>query len=239
MSTAEERQVDHSDRERFRLSDGEINHFWWFSFMGSIMDPFTRRCLRRTWGFCERHAWGFLVTEGSFRDNYFHGPAILYEDMIAIAHKHLRRGLIAETNLRARLKSRDTCLLCQSGLGPHSISFARKDRIVQGRNTWLFKIFARETEHYWSQWVCHKCLGREKGGELCRVHLLGRISKGESKDIEKQRALIERLHAELQLYSRSFRWEYHDTETTGNKASLIGAVGWCSGWRTLFDILEC
>jgi hypothetical protein len=71
------------------------------------------------------------------------------------------------------------------------------------------------------------------------VHLLGRISKGESKDIEKQRALIERLHAELQLYSRSFRWEYHDTETTGNKASLIGAVGWCSGWRTLFDILEC
>lgn len=66
---------------RWQLSDGELHYVWWF-IQGSIMEADVRWRLRRAWGMCQRHAWGALAAEAAFRDNYFHGPAILYEDIL-------------------------------------------------------------------------------------------------------------------------------------------------------------
>ena len=232
-----QQQLNHYDSEQLRLSSGEIHYFWWF-IQGSIMEPFTRHQLRHAWGFCERHAWGFLIIESSLRHNYFHGPAILYEDIIGIAHKYLRRGLLTEMSLRFKLKSKAQCELCELGYGSHSNSYVREDLVVQYQNTAYFKIFVQETERYWDKWVCNKCLGREDGGELCRIHFLDEISKGDLTNVKKQIVFISHLFEQLQLYARSFRWEYHDTETAESKASLLGAIGWCSGWRTFHRIVH-
>ena len=37
---------------------------------------------------------------------------------------------------------------------------------------------------------------------------------------------------------RSFRWEWHGTATEENRACLIAAVGWCSGWSELLTMIE-
>ena len=54
-----------SDVSRIQLSDGEIHYLYWF-IQGSIMVPNIRRRLRRAWGFCERHAWGYILVEAAF-----------------------------------------------------------------------------------------------------------------------------------------------------------------------------
>jgi len=36
----------------------------------------------------------------------------------------------------------------------------------------------------------------------------------------------------------SFRWENRGTETVEDMAALISAVGWCSGWKPLFSIMD-
>jgi len=39
-------------------------------------------------------------------------------------------------------------------------------------------------------------------------------------------------------FGRSFRWELRGTDTGEDRAALISAVGWCSGWRPLLSIVE-
>jgi len=41
----------------------------------------------------------------------------------------------------------------------------------------------------------------------------------------------------LKNYMLSFRWENRGKKTTEDMAALISAVGWCSGWKTLFSIM--
>ena len=223
--------------ECFSLSDGEIHYLWCF-IQGSIMNPEIRHRLRWGWGFCQRHAWGNLVVESAFRQDYFHGPAILYEDIMGLAQEYLKTDLWHKTTLRLNLKMKGPCLMCDMGYGPQSVGHPMEEVLKKGRNISNFQNFAFGTQRYWKKYVCRICLGDQNYGHLCRPHLLSKLSQGQVKNIEAERHFVHYLSEQLRIYARSFGWEWRDTETVENKASLIGAVGWCSGWKTLFDILK-
>jgi len=95
-----------------RLSDGEV-HFLWSFIQGSIMIPETRRALRRAWGMCQRHSYGFLAVDAAFRHGWLHAPTILYADLMERARAALDiGGLFWPARLAARLRARGPCLMC-------------------------------------------------------------------------------------------------------------------------------
>jgi len=212
------------------LSEGEIHYLWHF-MQGSIMAPDVRRRLRLAWGMCQRHAWGWLTMECSARESWLHGPAILYEDLMERAQIILAKTR-GPTALRRGFSSKGPCLMCDMGYGPQSSGYPNRKALKQGRSLVNLQSFSVETKPYWRAYVCGPCLGRQDQGTLCRLHLLGALTHGRSADadVAAQRRLIEYLAEQLAAYAQSFRWEWHDTETTENKAALITAIGWCSGW---------
>jgi hypothetical protein len=48
--------------------------------------------------------------------------------------------------------------------------------------------------------------------------------------------LVQRIADHIQRYRESFRWEKRGTETVEDRAALISAAGWCSGWRSLLAL---
>jgi hypothetical protein len=193
-----------------------------------------RRRLRRTWGFCQRHAWGFLAIECAFRDGYLHGSAILYEDLMERAQTAFissRRGSAAW-----HLRNRGPCPMCDLGYGLHSVGYAQPAVLDRGRDFTNLRRFASETRRYWERYVCGQCLGQE-GMELrCRPHLLADMSQGRLGNLEAEEGFVRYLLNHLKAYSRSFRWEWRDTETSEDRASLVSAVGWLSGWTELLKL---
>jgi hypothetical protein len=128
--------------------------------------------------------------------------------------------------------------MCGMDYGPESIGYPNRKALKEGRDLTNLRSFALETKPYWQQYVCGLCLGQEGQGVLCRPHLLSMLSHGRSTEggVEAQKRLVEYLAEQLAAYSRSFRWGWHDTETTENKAALITAIGWCSGWVGLPEV---
>ena len=220
----------------FQLSGGEIHFLWWF-IQGSIMVPFTRQRLRKAWGLCERHAWGFILVEAAFRHGYMHGPAILYEDLLEPAILALgQRGLLKQWLLWLHLREKGPCLMCEMNLGPETKGAATPDRIVRGRDTTELRRFAQRTHKYWEIALCGRCLGNG-AVQRCRRHLMEDASRGGALSLSAHFLFLKDIFEHLVLYSRSFRWEYQGTETEEDEAALISAVGWCSGRQPLLSIL--
>ena len=221
-----------------RLSDGEIHYLWHF-MQGSFMNPHIRGDLRGAWGLCQRHAWGWLIMECSYRQDWLHGPAILYEDLMQRAQTAFSMAH-GSTALRRALETRAPCLMCGMDYGPESTGHPGQKARRCGRDLANFRSLALEAKTYWEPYVCGACLGQRDGQYLCRAHLLARLSRGRSRDrqIDVHKPLIDYLSCQLGLYARSFRWEWRGTATEENRASLIAAVGWCSGWSELLTIME-
>jgi hypothetical protein len=64
------------------------------------------------------------------------------------------------------------------------------------------------------------------------------MSQGQLGKVEAEESFVRYLLNHLKAYSRSFRWEWRDTETVEDRASLISAVGWLSGWTELLELLK-
>jgi hypothetical protein len=79
--------------------------------------------------------------------------------------------------------------------------------------------------------VCGTCAGRSAAAR-CRRHFCEDAARGLA-DVHAQRELVETTAAHLTVYSQSFVWGYHGTESDEDRAALIVAVGWCSGWQGL------
>ncbi len=223
--------------EKLDASDGEIHYLWWF-IQGSIMDVGIRWRLRRAWGMCERHAWSAVAVEAAFRPNFLHGPALLYEDLMERALRALELGGPWQPRRVARrLRATGPCLMCEMGLGPASPGITSPELIEQGRDASSFRAFAERTRKHWAETVCARCLG-EGASPRCRPHLLEEISRGGSIDLGEHRAFMKNTLRHLVAYSRSFRWECRNTETDEDRAALMTAVGWCSGWRLGLALTE-
>jgi hypothetical protein len=218
-----------SAQEWWQLSEGEIHYLWWY-VQGSIMEPDVRRRLRLGWGMCGRHAWGALAAEAAFRHNYFHGPAILYQDLMERALRAFEvAGPWPERRLARRLRTAGPCLMCDMGLHGRSRGAAKPELVERGRDLSMIRRFAAQAREFWFPNVCGPCAG-ESAPARCRLHLLEEIRGGTVGDLALQRALVSTILERITVYARSYRWEYRGTETDRDRSALLSAVGWCSGW---------
>ena len=221
--------LDESSAARdLHLSDGEI-HFLWHFIQGSFMDPETRTRLRRGWGMCPRHSLGFLAVDAAFRHAFPHGPAILYEDLMSQAHAAFSlSGPFRAERTGFHLRATGPCHMCDLGYGPASPGQASREILERGRNLTEIRRFALATEPYWRRAVCGRCAGNGST-RRCRIHLREGLIAGA--DPGDHVALVQDIAHHIRRYSRSFVWELQDTETVEDRAALVAAVGWCSGWR--------
>ena len=219
------------------LSDGEVHYLWWF-IQGSIMEPDIRWRLRRAWGMCGRHAWGALSAEAAFHYGYLHGSAVLYEDLVSRALRAFRlKGAWQAQRLARRLRATVPCLICEMGLSASSRGMARAELIEEGRDTNALRAFAEETRVYWRRTVCGRCAD-DGGDPRCRPHLLEEASGDSGARLAEHRALVKDIFEHLRVYRQSFVWEYHGTDAVEDRAALISAVGWCSGWRPWIESIS-
>ena len=220
---------------KFQLSEGEIHYLWWF-IQGSIMVPDIRHRLRRAWGFCERHAWGYVLVEAAFYCGYMHGASLLYEDLLTPALSISRiRGPLKNWRLARNLRNRGPCPMCEMGFGPHSKGIASSELIKRGRDVAELGKLARRTETYWEKAICGRC-ARNESAQRCRHHLMEDVSRGSIDTLSTHNSLVEYIFYHLSRYHRSFRLEFQGTQTDEEIAALISAVGWCSGWRAFLSI---
>ncbi len=227
--------------EPMAATDGEINFLWWF-IQGGIMNPETWNKLLRGYGLCERHAWIHINIEMSFRDGYLLGPTILYG---ALIEKSLRAVYAPRTigvrSLIGQLRAAGPCFLCAMKVKNASAGVAAQARLDQGCDGGQLRNFAGELQPLWRGSVCPDCSGRESDGiaaNRCRQHLLAAMKAGTTADIVPQRNMLQDLCDRLARYQRSFlvggpKANDHD------RAALLSAIGWCSGWRPLLLQLSC
>jgi len=222
--------------EPFELSPGEIHFLWWF-IQGSIMNPSTRQRMRKAWGFCERHAWGWMAVEAAFRSGYMHGPAVLYEDVMGLALTAVdMQGPMQHKRLKRRLRGKGPCLMCEEGYGTGSKGFVKKKIVEQGRDLSELKRLARRTEQYWRKSVCGRCAGTDSA-QRCRRHLVEDCLPDSSDEISERRSFVSYLTRHLVRFARSFQFEFKGSQTDEDTAALISAVGWCSGWGLFLSIM--
>jgi len=223
------------EESEFRLSDGEIHYLYWF-IQGSIMNPDIRQRLRRAWGLCERHAWGYVLVEAAFCHGYMHGASLLYEDLLTPALSISRmRGPLQNWRLARDLRNRGPCPMCKMGFGPRSKGIASPELIKRGRDVTELDKLARSTETYWEKTICGRC-AKNGSAQRCRRHLIEDASKGLVDTFSTHNTLVEYIFYHLSRYHRSFRLEFQGTQTDEDVAALISAVGWCSGWGAFLSI---
>ena len=95
---------------------------------------------------------------------------------------------------------------------------------------------AVKTAPYWEKALCGRCAGNDSP-QRCRRHLVEEISQGVIKDLSLHVSLVNDIETHMRMYNRSFCHGYHGTDTDEDRAALISAVGWCSGWKTLLSIV--
>ena len=226
-----------SDGSVLRLSDGEVHFLWWF-IQGGIMRPAIRRRLRKGWGMCERHAWGWISAEAAFRKGYMHGPAVLYKDLMNRAKAAFTiRGPLQEWRTLRTVRTRGPCLMCNMKYHSRSRGFMKAERALIGRDLNALQDLAVKTAAYWEKALCGRCAGTDSP-QRCRKHLVEELSRGEITDLSPHVSLVNHIEAHMRMYNRSFCHGYHGTDTDEDRAALISAVGWCSGWKTLLSIVE-
>jgi hypothetical protein len=213
------------------LSPGEV-HFLSHFVDGGIMDVDTRLELRRAWGLCARHAFAYLAAEAAYRGVLL-GAAVLFDDLMQHAETALGErggGRVAARLAARRLRASGSCLMCKLGYGPGSTA-ARAEPAVIRRGSRLAPIvaFARATRPEWQRWVCGRCAATDAPSR-CRVHLREDLAHGHTL-FGEHRDHVRELAAHVRRFARSFMWELRGTATDLDRASLVGSVGWCSGWR--------
>jgi hypothetical protein len=222
------------------ITDGEINFLWSF-IQGSIMISETWNALLRGYGFCERHAWIHINVEMSFRHEYLLGPTILYAGLIgkslhAISAPHTIRLRSAIRQLQAA----GPCFLCALNAKTASGGACSQARLDRGRDNSRLRNFARKLEPMWRSSLCPDCSGQESDGgapDRCRHHLLAAMKARTPVDIVAQKNMLQDLSERVARYQRSFSAGAPEAGDE-DRAALIAAIGWCSGWRPLLAQLS-
>ena len=217
------------------LSDGAVHFFYWF-IQGSIMFPDTRDALRGSWGFCERHAWACLSVEMAFRDRFLLGPAILYEELLERAVRHLAiRGLLRRRRLLRALLAKRPCMACELDIEKAGRGAFSQNLLDRGRDTDPLRSFALETKNHWRKAVCGACSG--DGSSLrCRPHLVQDLAAKVAIDQTAHCRNVQSALTDLTSFYRSLLWGYTGAVTAEQRASIFVAVGWMSGWRPLLAL---
>ena len=108
----------------------------------------------------------------------------------------------------------------------------KRETLEIGGNPAALRTFALETREYWSRSVCGRCT-QSGSWQCCRsAHLRQDLAEESGNNLSRHREFVWDMYTHLVIFCRSFVWGHHNTETDEDKASLISAVGWCSGWKT-------
>ena len=189
-----------------------------------------------SWGPCARHAFLLMVAECARFQRDLRAPAALYSRLLRTAERELHRDPGSDpSDLAARIDDGDRCPVCKSHAAP-----ARDeglDRAALARGAVEFQRFREETSRHWRRFVCATC-GGERRAVRCRRHLACDLRAGARPDVERQRRMVEAIAGHLIRYARSFDWHHRGSETTEDRAALIAAIGWSSGWRLLIGLPE-
>jgi hypothetical protein len=229
-----------NNQRQLAITDGEIHFFWWF-IQGSIMTPETRNALLRGYGFCERHAWVHLSVEMSFRKRHFLGPVILYRALIERSLQAIQspRGSRLGSLLR-QLQASGPCFLCELNVNGAAARAAPPARLARGRDSTGLRTFATAVASRWRPAVCTTCAGEpseEVGSPRCRSHLLADLKSRKPVDLSWQEAMLGQVSVRLAQYQASFV-AGADEPSDQDRAALIVATGWCSGWCPLLTLLS-
>jgi hypothetical protein len=232
--------IDAEGSRHLAITDGEIHFLWWF-IQGSIMTPETRNALLRGYGFCERHAWVHLSVEMSFRKRHFLGPVILYHALIEKSLKAIQaRQRIRFPSTLRRLQAAGPCFLCALNINHAAAGAAPPSRLDRGRDSSGLRAFAASLAAFWRPGVCTICAGEATKAVVsprCRSHLLADLKLHKPVNLSWQQATLEELSARLARYEASFV-AGADEPSDQDRAALIAATGWCSGWRPLLMLLD-
>jgi hypothetical protein len=213
------------------ITDGEINFLWSF-IQGSIINPETWTSLLSGCGFCQRHAWVHLSVEMAFRERYLLGPTILYA---ALVEKALSAVCVRQAFAARRLLARESCLLCTLNIVNLSRGACPQHRLLQGRDTRPLMSFAFDLKEFWSDYVCDVC--KHDNGEIrCRRHFVADLRARRPINLLRQQTMLSDLHHRLVRFQESFTVG-KPKASDQDRASLIAALGWCSGWRPLLALL--
>lgn len=226
--------------ETLSATDGEISFLWSF-IQGSLMIPETWKALLRGYGFCERHAWLHISVEMSFREEYLLGPTILYGALMEkSAHAVGAPRAIGLPAVIGGLRAAAPCFLCRLSVKDPPRGAFPLARREQGRNSAQLLNFAGRLQPLWGRSLCPECAGQRIEGAApnrCRRHLLAAAKTGATIDIVEQRTLLQNLRHHLARYQRSFLVG-GTSAGEEDRAALIAAIGWCSGWRPLLAQLS-
>ena len=227
------RDADHAKPRQLAITDGEVNFLWSF-IQGSIMIPETWDALLRGFGLCERHAWVHLSVEMAFRRQHFLGPVILYRALIDKAAQAVHARSITR-----QLRTRGPCRLCELNIHHAAAGACPRARLDRGRDSSRLRAFAAELEGLWRPMVCAACAGEATTGDglsRCRRHLVDDLNARRSVDLAWQQEALQGLSKRLGHYEKSFTAGAEGPRDE-DRAALISAVGWCSGWRPLLVML--
>jgi hypothetical protein len=222
-----------SGRNVLRITDSDINSLWSYG----IVNAATWETLIGAWGFCERHAWVYLNVEMAVGRGHLFGPTIFYGVLLQEALRAFRpQRFVSRSWIVLQLRATKDCLLCNA-LSKHQPRRAPwRPHLDQARNTSKLCSFALAVTPQWRNWVCARCVDQE-GENRCRRHLLADISAGKPANFSAQQAMLQQLAAQIAHYERSFTPKFHESATDEDRAALIAAIGWRSGWAPLLGLL--
>lgn len=232
--------VDAREPRDLAITDGEVNFLWSF-IQGSIMIPETWNALLRANGFCERHAWVHLSVEMSFRKQHFLGPVILYRGLIdkSLQAVQTRQSGSLRSPMR-RLRSAGPCFLCALDINDAAVGASSRARLDRGHNSSGLCTCAGDLAPLWRSSVCAICASEAceiNAPYRCRRHLLADMTMRKPIDLLWQRNTLRELSECLARYEKSFVAGAAKASDQ-DRAALISAIGWCSGWRPLLALLN-
>jgi hypothetical protein len=218
------------DARSLAISDGEANCILGFIHDGSIAaEPWHR--LMGGWGYCERHAWASLAVEMSALEGFVSRSAFLYFDLLRQAV-----GILApqtSRNQRAtarRLAERNPCMLCE--INPRRRGWLSDAELAKAKDETRLRQFAEALAPLWQGNCCPQCIGAEPQGRLCRHHLGAAIMAKHPVNLDDDYRYLSSLLPHVENYARSFMWDYRDSDSPEDRAALLSAIGWCSGWSS-------
>ena len=204
------------------------------------MDPDVRARLYAHWGMCPRHALAFFVVEAAFRPHLIHGSTILYNELmrhaVDLLGGHGLYGLAPAGIARRWLSPSGPCHMCSLGYDASSQGSAPPERIAHGRDLTNARAFARESECGWLPHVCGRCAATDSDA-LCRPHLIEILKQDGGSVLHMQRSTVTNIATHLARFEHAFRWDSRGTDTDEDRGALIAAIGWCSGWQDILQVL--
>ena len=216
------------------LPDLEVNLRWWL-IQECISNAETRGRLRSAWGLCARHATALLAVGGAYRHAWIHAGTILYLDLIEHGIQAVTvGGPFSDERAIRNLRATAPCPMCE--LAVDEAGGGAPSAELLGRGDTLLEAFAREAQSVSRPLVCRLC-STEADGPLCRPHLIADHSFDLAEELKVQRGRLGYIARHLIRYARSFRREALDIASPEDRASLIEAVGWCSGWSGVLAII--